>query len=153
MYQPQDRYIPLVYLDDNQRERNSPCLIKLNKFINLFSLLVSIYLISNTVLLKFKYLDYISVDDKILYSLFGIGILYFISSLSSFGNRNRINIKSCYLYLLCLSVIAEMAYGSALYKKEPELFQNLELKYFLLSLGFFHLIYLSVMIFLKYKMQ
>ena len=149
--QEQESNIPLLYLDSNEEKKLSPCLIQLNRLINWFSLLVSTYLISNTVLLKFKYLDYISVDDKILYPLFGIGVLYFICSLPSlYCCLKRVCIKSYCLYFLYMSFIGEGIYGMYLYVNEPKLFENFELKLFLLLLVFFHLIYLLIMTFLKY---
>jgi hypothetical protein len=47
------------------------------------------------------------------------------------------------------SIILEVGYGIILYMKKPELFENLGLKIFLLSLGSFHLIYLIFLTALK----
>jgi len=50
------------------------------------------------------------------------------------------------MYIL---LVLEVGYGMILYMKKPELFENLELKIFLLSLGSFHLIYLIFLTALK----
>ena len=153
MAQREDRDIPLLQLDDydyDVYEESSPCLMKLYKIFNLVSLLVSTYLVSNSVLLKFKYLDYIELDDRILYPLFGIGVLYLICSLPSlYCCLKRACIKSYCLYFMYVTLILEIGYGMILYMQKPELFENLGLKIFLLSLGSFHLIYLIFLTALK----
>lgn len=141
--------IPLLQMDDYEEEL-SPCLMKLYKFFNWFSLLISTYLVSNSILLKFKYLDYIELDDRILYPLFGIGVLYMICSLPSlYCCLKRVCMNSYCLYLMYASIVLEVGYGIILYMKKPELFENLGLKIFLLSLGSFHLIYLIFLTALK----
>ena len=154
MAQQEDRDVPLLQLDDydyDVYEESSPCLMKLYKVFNWFSLLVSTYLISNSILLKFKYLNYIELDDRILYPLFGICVLYFICSLPSlYCCLKRACIKSYCLYLMYVLLVLEVGYGTILYIQNPELFENLELKIFLLSLGSFHLIYLIFLTILKY---
>ena len=154
MAQREDRDIPLLQLDDydDEEEELSPCLMKLYKVFNRFSLLVSTYLISNSVLLKFKYLNYIELDDRILYPLFGIGVLYFICSLPSlYCCLKRACIKSYCLYFMYVTLILEIGYGIILYTQKSELFENFGLKIFLLSLGSFHLIYLNFLTALKYQ--
>ena len=108
MLMAQRENIPLLQLDDydDEEEELSPCLMKLYKVFNWFSLLVSTYLISNSVLLKFKYLNYIELDDRILYPLFGIGVLYFICSLPSlYCCLKRACIKSYCLYFNLLKLV------------------------------------------------
>jgi len=78
MAQREDRDVPLLQLDDyDDEEELSPCLMKLYKVFNWFSLLVSTYLVSNSILLKFKYLDYIELDDRINHIAY-ISCIYYL---------------------------------------------------------------------------
>ena len=120
------------------------CSTKVGKYFHIISLLLSTYLISNSVLLKEDYLHYIKLDDKILYGLFVSGVIYFIYSFVALccckSTRKRF-MKSLFLYLAHIAFISEAFYFVLMYTSHRNLFDSLELKVFLLCLNSFHFLY------------
>ena len=122
---------------------------KVGKYFHIISLLLSTYLVSNSVLLKEDYLHYIKLDDKIVYGLFVSGVIYFIYSfvaLCCCKSTRKKCMKSVFLYLAHVAFISEALYFVLMYTSHRSLFDSLELKVFLLCLSSFHFLYSVILL-------
>ena len=134
---------PEYHLHTENRDEEH-CSTKVEKDFHTISLLLSTYLISNSVLLKEDYLHYIKLDDKILYGLFVSGVIYFIYSfitLCCCKSTRKKCMKSVFLYLAHVAFISEAFYFVLMYTSHRSLFDSFELKVFLLCLSSFHFLY------------
>ena len=156
----------ILYSDDDERRleydrlhldedlEKSPCMVRLYNIYHIVSVLLSLFLVSNAILLKYKKFDYIKLDDNLLLGFLVIGMLYFVHSLFSLSSYMKKQcLKSRCLYFYYVVFLCEVIYFGGLYGSHKEYYNTIELKIFTISMVGFHFLFFILLICVKCCMK
>lgn len=140
-------------LDLDEELEKSPCLVKLYNIFHTISLLLSSFLVSNTILLKYKKLDYINLEDNLLLGFLVIGVLYFSHSLFSLSScMKKQCLKNRCLYFYYVVFLSEIFYFGGMYGYHKEYYNTIELKIFTILMVVFHFLFFVLLTCVKCSM-